>query len=114
MLPLKRRFRDSQIAIITNFVVVSSVGIKRVDCSIEDILEEPQSQNINRLPMTPRRRANNKDRRYTCHNPHPNKKQGNQLPLSQQGDNIARIDQLNIPISLIHDKTRKISESRFH
>ena len=29
MLSLKRRFRDSQIVIITNFVVVSSVGIKR-------------------------------------------------------------------------------------
>ena len=26
----KRRFRDSQIVIITNYVVVSSVGIKRV------------------------------------------------------------------------------------
>ena len=32
MVPLKRRFRDSQIVIITNFVVVSSVGIKRVVC----------------------------------------------------------------------------------
>ena len=29
--PLERRFRDIQI-VITNFVVVSSVGIKRVDC----------------------------------------------------------------------------------
>ena len=29
---LERRFRDIQIVIITNFVVVSSVGIKRVDC----------------------------------------------------------------------------------
>ena len=29
-LSLKQRFRDSQIVIITNFVVVSSVGIKRV------------------------------------------------------------------------------------
>ena len=28
----KRRFRDSQIVIITNFVVVSSVGVKRVVC----------------------------------------------------------------------------------
>ena len=26
------RFRDVQLVIITNFVVVSSVGIKRVDC----------------------------------------------------------------------------------
>ena len=34
MLPLKRGFRDSQIVIITNFVVVSSVGIKRVVCII--------------------------------------------------------------------------------
>ena len=33
LLPLKRMFRDSQIVIITNFVVVSSVGIKRVDCT---------------------------------------------------------------------------------
>ena len=33
MLPLKRRFRDSQIIIITNFVVLSSVGIKRVVCT---------------------------------------------------------------------------------
>ena len=29
---LERRFRDILIVIITNFVVVSSVGIKRVDC----------------------------------------------------------------------------------
>ena len=28
----ERRFRDIQLVIITNFVVVSSVGIKRVDC----------------------------------------------------------------------------------
>ena len=26
-------FRDIQIVIITNFVVVSSVGIKRIDCT---------------------------------------------------------------------------------
>ena len=32
--PIERRFRDIQIVIITNFVIVSSVGIKRVDCSI--------------------------------------------------------------------------------
>ena len=32
LLPLKRRFRDSQIVIITNFVVVSNVGIKRIVC----------------------------------------------------------------------------------
>ena len=32
MLPLKRRFCGSQIVIITNYVVVSSVGIKRVVC----------------------------------------------------------------------------------
>ena len=31
-------FRGSQNVIITNCVVVSSVGIKRVDCSIESIL----------------------------------------------------------------------------
>ena len=30
--PLKRRFRDSQTVIITNSVVISSVGIKRVVC----------------------------------------------------------------------------------
>ena len=29
--PLERRFRDFQIVIITNFIVVSSLGIKRVD-----------------------------------------------------------------------------------
>ena len=29
-----RRFRDIQIVIITNFVVVSSVGIKRADCTL--------------------------------------------------------------------------------
>ena len=29
---LKQKFRDSQIVIITNFVVVSNVGLKRVDC----------------------------------------------------------------------------------
>ena len=28
MFPLTRRFRDSQVVIITNFIVVSSVGIK--------------------------------------------------------------------------------------
>ena len=28
----KQEFRDSQIVIITNFVVVSSVGVKRVVC----------------------------------------------------------------------------------
>ena len=33
LLPLKRRFRDSQIVIITTIVVVSSVGIKRVVCT---------------------------------------------------------------------------------
>ena len=32
LLPLKRRFCDSKIVIITNFVVVSSVGIKEVVC----------------------------------------------------------------------------------
>ena len=30
--PLERRFYDIQIVIITNFAVVSNVGIKRVDC----------------------------------------------------------------------------------
>ena len=30
--PLVRRFRDILIIIITNFVIVLSVGIKRVDC----------------------------------------------------------------------------------
>ena len=30
--PIERRFRDIQIVITTNFVVVSSIGIKRVDC----------------------------------------------------------------------------------
>ena len=34
LLPLKRRFHDSQIVIITNFVILSSVGIKRVVCII--------------------------------------------------------------------------------
>ena len=38
--PLERRFRDIQIVIITNFVVVSSVGIKRVDCSSFDAAEK--------------------------------------------------------------------------
>ena len=32
MLPLKRRFPDTQIVILTNFVVVSSAGIKRIVC----------------------------------------------------------------------------------
>ena len=36
MLPLKQRFRDSQIVIVTNFVV-SSVGIKRIVCTIPKI-----------------------------------------------------------------------------
>ena len=30
--PLKRRFRDIQIVIITNSVVLTSVGVTRVDC----------------------------------------------------------------------------------
>ena len=30
---IKRRFRDSKIVFITNFVVVSSVGIKSVVCT---------------------------------------------------------------------------------
>ena len=30
--PPERRFRDIQIVIITNFVIVASVFIKRVDC----------------------------------------------------------------------------------
>ena len=34
MSPFERRCRDVQIDIITNFVVLSSVGIKRVDCSM--------------------------------------------------------------------------------
>ena len=38
--PLERRFRDIQIVIITNFVVVSSVGIKRVYCSSFDAAEK--------------------------------------------------------------------------
>ena len=33
MLPLKRRFHDGQLVIITNFVVISSVGIRRVVCT---------------------------------------------------------------------------------
>ena len=32
ILPLKRRFRDSQIVITTNFVVESGVDIKKVVC----------------------------------------------------------------------------------
>ena len=31
--PLERRFRDIQIVIITTFVVVSDVSIKRVECN---------------------------------------------------------------------------------
>ena len=33
--PLKRRFRDIQIVILTNFVIVLSIGIKKVDCITE-------------------------------------------------------------------------------
>ena len=32
MLPLKQRLHDRQIVIITNFVIVSSFGIKRLGC----------------------------------------------------------------------------------
>ena len=28
------KFRDIQIVIVANFVVVSSIGIKRIDCSV--------------------------------------------------------------------------------
>ena len=38
LLPLERRFRDSQIVIITNFVLVSSVGINRVVCITQEIV----------------------------------------------------------------------------
>ena len=34
--PLERRVCDIQIVIITNFVVVSSVGVKRDDCNWEE------------------------------------------------------------------------------
>ena len=37
-LPLKQKFSDSKIVIITNYVVVSNVGIKRVDCMSEYLL----------------------------------------------------------------------------
>ena len=33
LLPLKRRFRDIQIVIIMNFVILTSVGVSRVDSS---------------------------------------------------------------------------------
>ena len=35
--PLARRFHDIQIAILTNFVVVSNVGIKRLTVSIDTL-----------------------------------------------------------------------------
>ena len=35
LLPFKRRFRDSQIVIITKFVVVASVGIKMDACILQ-------------------------------------------------------------------------------
>ena len=38
LLPLKRKFRDSQIVIITNFVVVSSVGLKRLSVLLKRLL----------------------------------------------------------------------------
>ena len=34
MSPLEQRFRDIQIVIITNFVIVLRVHIKRVDCKL--------------------------------------------------------------------------------
>ena len=42
--PLERRFRDIQIVIITNFVVVSSVGIKRVDCINQTNVHAPHTR----------------------------------------------------------------------
>ena len=41
--PLKQKFRDSQIVIITSSVVVSSVGIKRVVCMYSPGLDLPCS-----------------------------------------------------------------------
>ena len=46
MLPLRRRLRDSQIVNITNFVVVSSVGMKRVwrtDLFHKSCIDNPRS-----------------------------------------------------------------------
>ena len=37
MSPLECKFGASQIIIVTNFVVVSSVGIKKVDCILKHI-----------------------------------------------------------------------------
>ena len=45
MLPLKRKFRESQIVIITNFVVILSVDIKRVVCTcIIQVIQEKAKQ----------------------------------------------------------------------
>ena len=46
LLPLKRRFPDSQIVILPNFVVVSSVGINRVVCTLTEkhLLKEEWKQ----------------------------------------------------------------------
>ena len=44
VLPIKRRFRDSQIVIITNLLAVSSVAIKRADCISENAQEMPHHE----------------------------------------------------------------------
>ena len=38
-----RKFRDSQIVIITNYVVVSSAGLKRVVCTLHSYTSEQLS-----------------------------------------------------------------------
>ena len=42
--PLQRMFHDIQIVIITNFVIVLSVAIKRVDCIIFDVISYKASE----------------------------------------------------------------------
>ena len=45
--PLERRFRDIQIVIITNSVVVLSVGIRRVDCTTTTTTNNNNNNNNN-------------------------------------------------------------------
>ena len=54
MLPQKRRICDSEIVIITYIVVVSSVGVKRVDCT-KIVMVKPLGLSTTRTAENPHR-----------------------------------------------------------
>ena len=70
---LKRRFRDIQIVIVTNFVVVSSVGIKTVDC-------KKNKQKTKKKKQTKKNNNNKKKQTKNTHtHTHKEKKNENRM-----------------------------------